>query len=64
MSGEEKRLQVGKGRRTPESLRDAVINVRIHYHEQVIEQEDFSLVDAAPLTSVWIGNLKQLTAAH
>ncbi len=36
----------------------------IGYHEQVVEQEDFSLVDAAPLSSVWIWNLKQLTAAH
>lgn len=36
----------------------------IVYHKQVVEQEDFSLVDAAPLSSVWIGNLEQLTAAH
>lgn len=40
------------------------MKTRCGYHQQVIEQEDFSLVDAAPLTSVWIGNLKQLTAAH
>lgn len=36
----------------------------IDYHEQVVEQEDFSLVNATPLTSVWIWNLEQLTAAH
>ena len=34
------------------------------YHQQVVEQEDFSLVDAASLTSVWIRNLVELTAAH
>lgn len=37
---------------------------RVNYHQQVIEQEDFSLVDAAALTPVWVGNLKELTAAH
>lgn len=36
----------------------------IDYHQQVVEQEDFSLVDAAPLSSVRIRNLEQLTAAH
>lgn len=41
-----------------------LVMVSSDYHEQVVEQEDFSLVDAAPLTSVWIRNLKQLTAAH
>lgn len=34
------------------------------YHEQVVEKEDFSLMDAAPLGPVRIGNLEQLTAAH
>lgn len=34
------------------------------YHQQVIEQEDLSLVDAAPLGSVRVGNLEQLAAAH
>lgn len=37
---------------------------RVDYHQQVVEQEDFSLVDAAALTPVGVGNLKKLTAAH
>lgn len=34
------------------------------YHQQVVEQEDLPLVNAAPLRSVRVGNLEQLTAAH
>lgn len=37
---------------------------RVRYHQQVVEQEDFSLVDAAALTPVGVGNLEELTAAH
>lgn len=36
----------------------------VDYHQQVVEQEDFSLVDAAPLAPVWIRDLEQLTAAN
>lgn len=34
------------------------------HHEQVVEEEDFPLMDAAPLSSVWIRNLEELTAAN